>query len=78
MKRLLEETKALAKDNHAMLRAIRRDQWLGFIGRIIIWLIVLAPSTLYLPAISPADCREVFDGNWGVCTIRALWVPDFR
>ncbi|HUX80804.1 MAG TPA: hypothetical protein VMV38_00570 [Candidatus Paceibacterota bacterium] len=48
LKKILEETHALAKDNHKMLRAIRRDQWLGFIGKIIVWAIVLAvPLFLY-------------------------------
>ena len=54
IKRLLEETKALAKDNHQMLRAIRRDQWLGFIGRVIVWIIVLAlPLYLYQQYLQP-------------------------
>jgi hypothetical protein len=54
MKKLLEETHALARDNHQMLRAIRRDQWLGFIGRIIIWVIVLAlPLYLYQQYLQP-------------------------
>ncbi len=54
MKQLLLETHALAKDNHDMLRAIRRDQWLGFVGRIIIWAIVLAlPLYLYQQYLQP-------------------------
>ena len=48
LKRTLDEIHALAKDNHKMLRAIRRDQWLGLIGKIIVWAIVLAlPLFLY-------------------------------
>jgi len=54
MRKLLEETHALAKDNHDMLRAIRRDQWLGFIGRIIVWAIVLAlPLYIYQQYLQP-------------------------
>lgn len=54
MRKLLEETHALAKDNHDMLRAIRRDQWLGFIGRVIVWAIVLAlPLYLYQQYLQP-------------------------
>ena len=54
LKRQLEEIHALAKDNHQMLRAIRRDQWLGFIGRIIVWAIVLAlPLYLYQQYLQP-------------------------
>jgi len=54
LKRQLEEIHALAKDNHQMLRAIRRDQWLGFIGRVIVWIIVLAlPLYLYQQYLQP-------------------------
>lgn len=54
LKRQLEEIHALAKDNHQMLRAIRRDQWLGFIGRVIVWIIVLAlPLYLYQQYFQP-------------------------
>ena len=53
-KRTLDEIHALAKDNHRMLRAIRRDQWFGFVGRIIIWIIVLAlPLYLYQQYLQP-------------------------
>ncbi len=54
LKRLLDETHALAKENHRMLRAIRRDQWLGLVGRIIVWIIVLAlPLYLYQQYLQP-------------------------
>lgn len=46
--------RALVKDNHRMLRAIRRDQWFGFVARLIIWVIVLAlPLYLYQEYVSP-------------------------
>ncbi len=41
-RRLLEDTFALAKDNHRMLRAVRRHQIIGSFGKVFIWLIVLA------------------------------------
>ncbi len=54
VQRQLQEIHALVKDNHQMLRAIRRDQWLGFIGRVIIWVIVLAlPLYLYQQYLQP-------------------------
>ena len=53
-KKMLEETLALSKDNHQMLRAIRRHQWYGFIGRVIIWVIVLAlPLYFYQQYLQP-------------------------
>jgi len=54
IKDLLEETHALAKDNHRILRAIRRDQWFGFVGKIIIWAVVLLlPLYLYQLYLQP-------------------------
>ena len=54
LKRLLEETRALARENHRMLRAIRRDQWFGFVGKIIVWIIVLLlPLYLYQQYLQP-------------------------
>ena len=47
MKRELEEIHALAKDNHRLLRDMRRHQMWSTYGRVVIWLIVLA-STLYV------------------------------
>ena len=58
MRRVLDETHALAKDNHRMLRAIRRDQWLGFVGKIIVWVIVLVlPLYLYQQYLGPLVSR---------------------
>lgn len=54
LKQELEALRALTRDNHRMLRALRRDQWLGFIGRLIIWLVVLAvPFYLYQRYLEP-------------------------
>ncbi|MCX6786789.1 MAG: hypothetical protein NTU85_03185 [Candidatus Kaiserbacteria bacterium] len=54
IKKLLEETHALARENNRMLRAIRRSQWLGFIFKIIIWAIVLLlPLYLYQQYLQP-------------------------
>jgi len=54
IKQQLEEIHALAKDNHRMLRAIRRSQWFGLFGKIIIWAIVLLlPLYLYQLYLQP-------------------------
>lgn len=51
---MLDETRALTKDNHRMLRAIRRDQWIGFFGKIIFWLVVLVlPIYFYQQYLKP-------------------------
>ena len=54
LQKTLDEIHALAKDNHRMLRAIRRDQVLSFFGKIVIWVIVLAlPLFLYQQYLEP-------------------------
>lgn len=54
LKRMLEETRALVKDNHQMLRTIRRHQWYSFIGKIIVWTFVLiVPLYLYQQYLQP-------------------------
>ncbi len=74
IKKLLEETHALAKDNHQMLRAIRRDQWFGFIGRIIIWVIVLAlPLYLYQQYVQPLVAK--FQATTGSPTSGPFGLP---
>jgi len=54
MRRVLDEVHALAKDNHKMLRAIRRDQWFGFIGKILFWIIMIGvPLYVYQQYLQP-------------------------
>lgn len=54
LKKLVEQTHALARDNHAMLRAIRRHMWFNFWSRIIIWLIILfGPVIFYYYYLKP-------------------------
>lgn len=54
MKREMEEIHALAKDNHQMLRAMRRHQLFGTIVSIIFWLVILiTPFYLYQQYLQP-------------------------
>lgn len=70
----LQEIHALAKDNHDMLRAIRRDQWLGFIGRIIVWVIVLAlPLYIYQQYLQPIISK--ISSASGITTTGAFGFP---
>jgi len=73
-KRLLEEDLALAKDNHRMLRAIRRDQWLGFISKLIFWAIALAlPFYLYQQYLQPLVTK--FQETTGTSTSSMFVLP---
>lgn len=58
VRRLLEESIALTKENHRILRAIRRDQWIGFVGKIVFWIIVLVlPVFFYQQYLEPIVSR---------------------
>ncbi len=53
-KKELAEIHALAKDNHQMLRAIRRAQWYSFWGKLIFWVAVIGiPFIIYQQYVSP-------------------------
>ena len=47
IKRQLEEIHALVKDNHVMLRTIRREHWYGIIIKIVFWAIVIGVPVYY-------------------------------
>ncbi|MDO8231678.1 MAG: hypothetical protein Q7T37_00540 [bacterium] len=54
LKRILDETHALARDNHRMLRAIRRDQIISFFGKIVFWiLLIILPLYVYQQYLGP-------------------------
>lgn len=48
LERLVRETHKLAEDNNRLLRLIRRDAVLGFIAKIILWLVVLGVPLFFL------------------------------
>ena len=52
LKKMLDETRSLAKDNHRMLRALRRHQLIGAFGKIIFWLVILGGSAYWYQYIS--------------------------
>jgi len=54
LKQEIAQIHALAKDNHDMLRAIRRHQWWSFITTAVFWIVVLlAPFYLYQQYVQP-------------------------
>ena len=50
LKRLVEETHALSKDNHRILRSIRRHQLISSFWKVIVWIVVLALSYYFYQA----------------------------
>ena len=48
LKRMVEEGLALAKDNHRMLRAMRRDAWFSFFGQLLFWLVIIVGPLYFL------------------------------
>ena len=64
IKKLMEETHALTRDTHRLVRAMRRDQWVSFFGRIIIWTIVLLlPLYLYQQYLYPLVSKFTASGT---------------
>lgn len=54
LRRELDEIHALAKDNHKMLRSIRRAQWLSTLSSILIWALAISlPLYLYQNYLKP-------------------------
>jgi len=47
IKRQLEEIHALVKDNHVMLRTIRREHWFGVILKAVFWIIMIGVPLYY-------------------------------
>lgn len=79
LKQELAQIHALAKDNHDMLKSIKRYQWLGFIGKLIVWAIVFAlPLYLYQQYVQPlvtaytANTSATTSGPFGFPTFAEL------
>lgn len=54
LRKELDEIHALVRDNHKMLRSVRRSQTLSTLGSIVIWVLVLAlPVFLYQQYFAP-------------------------
>jgi hypothetical protein len=79
IERELEEIHALAKDNHRMLRAIRRGQWFSFFSSIIFWLAVLVlPLYLYQQYLAPIISKISETTGMSTTTTSGLFnVPAF-
>lgn len=74
MKREMEEIHALAKDNHQMLRAMRRHQIYSLIWTIVVWVMVLAlPLYLYQKYLEPIVSK--FTETAGVTASGAFGLP---
>lgn len=74
IKKQLEEIHALARDNHQMLRAIRRHQWYGVISSIIFWaVLIVAPLYLYQQYIQPFVAK--FSATTGTTTSGPFGLP---
>ena len=46
-RRLLQETHALARDNHRMLRSVRRHQLITDFGKFFLWVILIGIGAYY-------------------------------
>ena len=51
LKRELEQIHVLTKDNHRMLRAIRRDQMYALIAKIVFWAVIIGVPIYFYQAV---------------------------
>lgn len=48
IKRLLEEIREIEKENHHLLKSLKRYQWYGFIWKILLWTsLIVIPVYFY-------------------------------
>jgi len=74
LKRMVEETHNLARENNKMLHALRRGQWFSFFLKLFVWIIVLAlPLYLYQQYLQPIVDR--FSSTPGEFTTGILGLP---
>lgn len=74
IKRQLEEIHALAKDNHRLIRAVRRHQLFGIVTSVVFWLVILAaPFYLYQQYLKPLVAK--FQATTGSPTSGPLGLP---
>ncbi len=74
VKRELAELHALVKDNHRLLRAVRRHQLLETFGKIVLWLIIFAASGyLYIQYLLPTV--QKFIANPGATSTGLFGLP---
>lgn len=51
---LLEHTNRLARENYEMLHRMRREAWIGYAVKIVVWLAILGvPVYLYFTFVQP-------------------------
>ncbi|MBU6321557.1 MAG: hypothetical protein KGI78_03965 [Patescibacteria group bacterium] len=63
-KQQFEELHALVRDNHRLLRAVRRHQILEFYGKWIFWIIIiLGGGALYLQYFQPIVSQFITPGS---------------
>ncbi|MDO8593305.1 MAG: hypothetical protein Q7R59_00135 [bacterium] len=74
IKREMEEIHALAKDNHRLLRAMRRHQLFGTIVSVVFWLVILiTPFYLYQQYLQPFIAK--FSATTGTPTSGLFGLP---
>ena len=60
-KALLEENLRVSKETNALLKSMNRWSWIGFIGRAILWAVLIILPLLLLPMLL-APYLEVLQG----------------
>ena len=77
---LIEKTHALAKDNHRMLRALRRGQMFSFLSSIVVWIaVIVLPIYFYQQYLAPIVSNlSSLSGMSTTTTSGLIGVPTFN
>lgn len=74
LKKQLEEIHALAKDNHRLLRSVRRHQLFGIVVTTIFWVVILVtPFFIYQQYLQPFVSK--FQATPGATTSGMFGLP---
>jgi hypothetical protein len=74
IRKVLDEVHALAKDNHRLLRAVRRHQILELFGRYVLWIVVIL-LTYYSYVTYAAPFIQKFSASPSAVTPGSLGLP---
>jgi hypothetical protein len=78
LKKELDEIQALEKDNHRMLKTIRRGQWFSTFWTILVWALAISlPFYLYQQYLQPIVSRYYVTSGTATTTTGMFGLPTF-
>lgn len=79
LEELIRRTLKVAEDNNRMLRAMRRDVWVGRVSRVLFWLLLLVGSyVVYYVFLAPYidQMQQIYTQVQGLTGAASSSTPD--